>query len=97
MSKELTKRWKNGELSFGYYYIDFGIGGVPMLFNGSEFYCERTQKPNAIRTILAPVPNYDELQRLQEQLREANSIIEYYAERHGRLKACDYLNKWGVK
>lgn len=37
------------------------------------------------------------VERLQEQLSEANDIIKYYAEKHGKLKACDYLNKWGVK
>lgn len=61
MTKTLTEQWKDGELEYGYYYIDFGIGGVPMLFNGLEFYCERTQKPNAIKTILAPVPSYGSL------------------------------------
>lgn len=37
------------------------------------------------------------IERLQEQLSEANEVIKYYAEKHGKLKACDYLNKWGVK
>jgi len=79
MTKTLTEQWKNGELGFGYYYIDFGIGGVPMLFNGLEFYCERTQKPNAIKTILAPVPSYDEYKQLvskTEQLVQKMHILE---------------------
>jgi len=38
-----------------------------------------------------------QIERLQEQLSEANEVIKYYAEKHGKLKACDYLNKWGVK
>lgn len=76
MTKSLTEKWKDGELGFGYYYIDFGIGGVPTLFNGLEFYCERTQKPNAIKTILAPVPSYEEYKKLQEQLKKAVKIYE---------------------
>ena len=44
------------------------------------------------------VPDPDgEIERLQEQLKEANRVIKYYAEKHGKLKACDYLNNWGVK
>lgn len=39
----------------------------------------------------------EQIARLQEQLSEADKIIKYYAEKHGKLKACDYLNKWGVK
>ena len=91
--KSLTEQWKDGELDVGYYYIDFGIGGVPMLFNGIEFYCERTQKPNAIKTILAPVLSYSEyielmemnknqaltIHNLQEQLAEANEVIKEYS------------------
>lgn len=68
MTKTLTEQWKNGELGFGYYYIDFGIGGVPMLFNGLEFYCERTQKPNAIKTILAPVPSYEKVKEMSQKI-----------------------------
>ena len=87
MTKTLTEQWKNGELGFGYYYIDFGIGGVPMLFNGLEFYCERTQKPNAIKTILAPVPSYDhfsqlgkKVKRLKKQLKIAKKALKEYAD-----------------
>ena len=99
MTKTLTEQWKNGELEFGYYYIDFGIGGVPMLFNGLEFYCERTQKPNAIKTILAPVPSYDHFSQLgkmveylQERLEEADKTIkdqEIIIKKLKRRRICD--------
>ena len=39
----------------------------------------------------------DRIRRLLERVGEADKIIKYYAEKHGKLKACDYLNKWGVK
>lgn len=29
--------------------------------------------------VLAPVPSYDEYKRLQEQLKEANKVIKYFA------------------
>lgn len=86
MTKTLTEQWKNGELGFGYYYIDFGIGGVPMLFNGLEFYCERTQKPNAIKTILAPVPSYDEWKKLDDELKELATMNDMFAIENGRLR-----------
>ena len=44
------------------------------------------------------VPDIEgKIERLQEQLKEANEVIKYYAEKHGKLKACDYLNKWGIQ
>lgn len=39
----------------------------------------------------------DRIRSLLERVGEADKIIKYYAEKHGKLKACDYLNKWGVK
>ena len=39
----------------------------------------------------------DRIRSLLERIGEADKIIKYYAEKHGKLKACDYLNKWGVK
>ena len=39
----------------------------------------------------------DRIKSLLERIGEADKIIKYYAEKHGKLKACDYLNKWGVK
>ena len=34
---------------------------------------------------------------LEQQLQEANEVIQHYAEKNGYHKAMDYLNKWGVK
>ena len=39
----------------------------------------------------------DRIRSLLERVGEADKIIKYYAEKHGKLKACDYLNKWCVK
>lgn len=39
----------------------------------------------------------DRIRSLLERIGDADKIIKYYAEKHGKLKACDYLNKWGVK
>ena len=58
MSKELTEKWKNGELPSGYYYLT----------DGKETYIHECF--NSIHkvvpsrfTFLAPVPSYEELQQ----------------------------------
>ena len=37
------------------------------------------------------------IERLQEQLHEANEVIIHYAEKNGYMKAIKYLNKFGVR
>ena len=37
------------------------------------------------------------IERLQEQLHEANMVIIHYAEKNGYMKAIKYLNKFGVR
>jgi len=118
MSKELTEKWKNGELSSGYYYLT----------DGKETYIHECFNSihkivPSIFTFLAPVPSYEEyrelldlnvyekdrkkvmrledkVERLQEQLKEANEAImsmvgngPYKADEIGQ----EYLDKWGVK
>lgn len=55
------------------------------------------KQKNGVDLKILDVASYDDLCALREQLSEANDIIKYYAEKHGKLKACDYLNKWGIK
>ena len=59
--------------------------------------------------VLAPVPSYDEIKRLQKQLNEANVVIKWYDGLEKMLigwelctgqkkgTAEKYLEKWGVK
>lgn len=74
MSKELTEQWRNGKLPVGSYYINL-VGDVERVdfFEGLKW--ERTEE-FGIEEVLAPVPSYDYIKRLQEQLKEANEVIE---------------------
>lgn len=100
MSKELTDKWKNGELPSGYYYLK----------DGKETYIHECF--NSIHKIvpnrfmfLAPVPSYEELQKLKEQLQEAINALKDINEHTKELSFPSYtgmvcytiLKKWGVK
>lgn len=112
MTKTLTEQWRNEELPIDLYYIidklgretignDCGIRDMMVdAFNGGNIF---------IKEVLSPVPSYDEYQKLQEQLNEANEVIkkymtlgnwyDFYNEGPGMV-ADDmqkYLEKWGVK
>ena len=112
MIKELTEKWKNGKLDNGMYYIrtDKGVS-ISKLSKYNRFYntpygngYEANKK---VEEVLAPVPSYDEFQRLQEQLKEANEVIRYYDIKEpkyvvdgvlmGKDPAHIYCVKWGVK
>ena len=77
MSKELTEKWKNGELENGYYWCRLLDNEVDV------FMCHLVAghfEFSTIKEILAPVPSYEELQKLKEQLQEANEVVKLYAE-----------------
>ena len=112
MTKTLTKKWKDGELPVGSYYIKL-VGDVERVdfFGGLKW--ERT-KDFGIEEVLAPVPSFDEFQRLQdenkklkEQIDDANEVIkgfpqlkDFYTWGYGegsKIIAEKYLEKWGVK
>lgn len=86
MTKTLTEQWREGTLPDGKYYIklepnfteryDIGYieGGGFCLYNIED-----------IEEVLAPVPSYDhfsqlvkKVERLQEQLSEANEVIKKF-------------------
>lgn len=82
MTKTLTEQYKNKELS-GWYYVKAKDGSINhwLLFTDSvEFETDKD-----IKEVLAPVPSYDhfsqlvkKVERLQEQLKEANEVIKLY-------------------
>ena len=110
MSKELTEKLENGKLERGYYYAkgccysDDDISyfdeiieadGSLVSYSGDEVY-----------EVLSPVPSYEELQKLKEQLKDANKVIKKYSDGtiylfptwyNGSRLAEAYLEKWGVK
>jgi len=61
-----------------------------------EHYAKQLEdKVERLQELLSQEEN--RIRSLLERVGEADKIIKYYAEKHGKLKACDYLNKWGVK
>ena len=87
MSKELTEKWKNGELPDDTYYIRcVDVGDNYISCNEEEYEKIDTYSDfdgrfietdeDEIVEILAPVPSYDEYKKLQEQLKIAKATDE---------------------
>lgn len=101
MSKELTKKWKDNKLEKGWYYILCYNDWKGSAFETISWACDGTI-PLPVKEVLAPVPSYEELQKLKERVADAdktiNSIIlegNYYFDCCKIAKS--YLEKWGVK
>ena len=106
MSKELTEKWKDGTLETGDYYCrrgKFSFIGYPAY--GMLAY-RNHDSIEVVEEVLAPVPSYEELQKLKEQLKDANKVIKKYSDDtiylfptwyNGSRLAEAYLKKWGVK
>jgi len=124
MSKELTEKWKNGELEDGYYYVKVSWGIEEDVCQDYYFSMRDEWEihiNDRIKEVLAPVPSYDkvkelkednrflksgietrdkQIERLQEQIKEANSVIcgLYHLVTDKKAASgvvCDYLVKYG--
>lgn len=91
MSKELTEKWKNGELEEGLYYIEAGNEHdicvirnryCPVLF--SPYSEENAFEPEF--TPVEPVPTYEEYQDILQQNVNQESAIETYIEQIKELE-----------
>ena len=115
MTKALTEQWREGTLKEGFYYILFASRfgedyiTIDMFISDEKDFmyscCED------VKEVLAPVPSYDhfsqlgkKVERLQEQLKEANEVIRFYKDTslfedkyNSPFNAIKYLKKWGVK
>ena len=98
MSKTLTEQWKNGELKSGMYYWKLPNNETFMatLYKMDEY--KQTKDASKI-VCLAPVPSYDEYKRLQEQLKEANEVIDACCSlpETNWVVIDSYKEKWSVK
>lgn len=103
MSKTLTEQWRDGTLENGFYYVMSGWStSIEIRYLGNGFF-EGNIK------VLAPVPSYEEYQRLQEQMKEANEMLK--GAKHLTVKDSngavmfelvspeinEYIKKWGVE
>lgn len=93
MTKTLTEQWREGTLPKGNYYIVItGITEKKQImidYYIPELHHFEIKPSDCILEVLAPVPSYDELKRLQEQLKEANEVIKHYANDENW---CDYYD-----
>ena len=62
----LTEQWKKGELPKGYYYIKLPTGRMEVISHDSFQYLESETIKNRLE-VLAPVPSYEEWQKMKEQ------------------------------
>jgi len=120
MTKTLTDKWKNGKLNDGWYYLKVKseLANCPVIsecvinYSQLEPYSDFYEYDDShIEEVLAPVPSYDHFSQLvkkveclQEQLKEANAIIEDMRpfiqgsmKRETFTRILHYENKWGVK
>ena len=105
---DLTQDWKDGKLPVGEYYLLYKDGTTDReYYDWANVYGRVTEKgfstdQTDIKEVLAPVPNYEEWEQLQNwadftndyhELREKLEIAEYKnAELKELLKECkDYL------
>ena len=100
MTKTLTEQWKKKELKDGDYYLLNKAGDIVC-----DYYIEILGHFDSVLTenvkeVLAPVPSYDEVKRLQEQLKSANNAMKAmlpFAHNYSKERIEKYLKKWGVK
>lgn len=87
--EEYTELLRHSELSRNLVY--------EVLVNQKEYneLLDKAKEYKRLQELLSQ--EEDRIKSLLERVGEADKIIKYYAEKHGKLKACDYLNKWGVK
>ena len=122
--KSLTEQWRDGTLDGGIYYLLLNDGTTvtdkTVYIVGEKQFRWHFSSFDFVKEVLAPVPNYDhfsqlvkKVERLQEQLNEANEVIEsirtydftvddenaeYYQVKWNVEAKRFYKNrKWGVK
>ena len=95
MTKTLTEQWKKKELKDGDYYVLNKAGDIVCDYYIEILGHFDSVLTENVKEVLAPVPSYDvwknikeqwkvaipQIERLQEQLNEANTILKSYANR----------------
>ena len=68
----LTEQWKKGELPCGWYYIKIIDIVFIDFFEGTAW---NNKKDECINKVLAPVPSYEEYNRLKEVERKKGKLV----------------------
>ena len=113
MSKSLTEQWKDGELPNGSYYVKDWDGTIDRFLAQNKILWRDSNNPiyaSERIEVLEPVPSYEKVQKLKEQIEEANECIKdkylWTCSACSRLGSCmscgngyfgRYIKKWGVE
>ena len=76
--EELTADWKAGKLpQWKFYYVSYSSGVEPLLLNGENDFINHSRIINPfVKSILAPVPTYDEYKAMQERIADQRAELE---------------------
>lgn len=103
MTKSLTEQWKDMDLADEHlYYWRMPNGEVRIMSKMGVCSYKLCYYGDKI-DILAPVPSYEEYKKLEQQLAEANEVLEEYASITGipvsvaKQDIKNFNKKWGVK
>jgi len=103
MSKELTEKWKNGELDDGWYYLKVKseLANCPVIsecvtnYSQLEPYSDFYEYDDShIKEVLAPVPSYDEHKEL---VSKADKLEKQLAIAIKALKEYDNKLNWDIR
>ena len=102
MTKTLTEQWREGTLSDGCYYVKDCDGTINWFVAQNKILWRDLNNPiyaSERIEVLSAVPSYDEYKRLQEQLKEANEVIDACCSlpETNWIVIDSYREKWGVK
>ena len=90
---DLTEQWKKGELKDGYYYVRDMTSILPAKLGqcDNQFYFSGNEvgygyEENTELEVLAPVPDYNEYQKLLSDSLAKNEAVEINAELEAKIK-----------
>lgn len=79
MTKTLNEQWREGTLPAGFYYLEMNDGLViidhTIYVVGEKIYRWELSSVDYVKEVLAPVPSYDEYQKLQKRLEIATKAL----------------------
>lgn len=101
MTKTLTEQWREGTLKRGYYYYETKAGAKVIGYQcfGLKFpYDYNHNTIDSVKEVIAPVPSYEEyqkLKKLEEQLDSAITALYEYIKMYGIERECSkFLQKY---
>lgn len=96
---DLTEQWKKGELPSGYYYVKNEFGNIFPSDYSEDYDCisdtvikDFFTEVSEIKQVLAPVPSYDEIVKMEEEKRWYSENLHAATDKINELK--ELLKEW---